>query len=198
MSANEVTEKILTEAEAQAEQVKKQADEKTLQERQKLQAELDSFDEQTTQLANRAAEEVMSQVLAQARMEIAKKSLQTRNGLLEQTFAAAAEKITNMNANEYQQLMEKLILASVNTGDEEIIIDRNEKRIDAAFVERLNAKLDKNSKGKLKLSDSKTDIGAGFILQKGKVRINGSLKVLLETAKEKLQTELAVELFGKG
>ena len=195
MSANEVIEKILTEAEAQAEQVKKQADEKASQERQKLQAELDSFNDQTAQLANKTAEEVKSQVLAQARMETAKKSLQTRNELLEQTFSAAAEKIKNMNANEYQQLMEKLILSSVSTGDEELIIDKNEKRIDAAFVERLNAKL---GKGKLKLSDSKADIGAGFILQKGKVRINGSLKVLLETAKEKLQTELAAELFSKG
>jgi len=198
MSANEVTEKILTEAEAQAEQVKKQADEKALQERQELQAELDSFDDQTAKLANQAVEEAKSQVLAQTRMEIAKKSLQIRNELLEQTFAAAAEKIKNMNAQDYQQLMEKLILSSASTGDEEIIIDKNEKRIDAAFVERLNAKLPKDSKGKLKLSDSKTDIRAGFILQKGKVRINGSLKVLLETAKENLQSKLAAELFSKG
>jgi V/A-type H+-transporting ATPase subunit E len=189
MSANEVTEKILTEAEAQAEQVKKQADEKALQERQKLQAELDRFKDQTAQLANRAAEEVKSQVLAQTRMEIAKKSLQTRNELLEQTFTSAAEKIKNMNARDYQLLMEKLILSSVSTGDEEIIIDKNEKRIDAAFVERLNAKLPKDSKGKL---------GAGFILQKGRIRVNGSLKVLLEAAREKIQTELAAELFGQG
>ena len=94
--------------------------------------------------------------------------------------------------------MEKLILSSAGTGDEELIIDKNEKRIDAAFVERLNAKLGKDSKGKLKLLDSKADIGAGFILQKGKVRITGSLKVILEMAREKLQTELAAELFSKG
>jgi V/A-type H+-transporting ATPase subunit E len=198
MSANEVTEKILTEAQAQADKIKKQADEKALQERQKLQTELDSFDEQTSQLASKAAEEVKAQVLAQARMEIAKKSLQARNDILEQTFAAAAEKIKNMDAQNYQQLMEKLLIASVNTGDEEIVIDKNEQRIDAAFVERLNDKLSKDSKGNLKLSDSKADIGAGFILQKGRIRVNGSLKVLLEAAREKIQTELAAELFGKG
>ncbi len=198
MSANEVTEKILTEAQAQADKIKKQADEKAAGERQKLQSELDSFDEQTAQLAAKAAEEVKAQVLAQARMEIAKKSLQARNDILEQTFAAAAEKIKNMDAKNYQQLMEKLLIASVNTGDEEIVIDKNEKRIDAAFVERLNAKLAQSSKGNLKLSDSRADIGAGFILQKGRTRVNGSLKVLLEAARENLQTELASELFGKG
>jgi V/A-type H+-transporting ATPase subunit E len=198
MSANEVTEKILTEAQAQADKIKQQAEEKASQERQKLRTEMDSFDEQTSQLASKAAEEVKAQVLAQARMEIAKKSLQARNDILEQTFAAAAEKIKNMDAQNYQQLMEKLLIASVNTGDEEIVIDKNEKRIDAAFVERLNAKLAQSSKGNLKLSASRADIGAGFILQKGRIRVNGSLKVLLEAAREKIQTELASELFGKG
>ncbi|MFA5293304.1 MAG: V-type ATP synthase subunit E [Phycisphaerae bacterium] len=198
MSANEVTGKILSEAQGQAENIKKQADEKASQETQKLRAELDSFDSQTAKLANQAAQETSSQILAQTRMEIARKSLQARNDMLEQTFAAAAEKIKTMGTQDYQQLMEKLILMSVNTGDEEIVIDKNEKRIDAAFVERLNAKLSPKIKGNLKLAEAKADIGAGFILQKGRVRVNGSLKVLLETAKENLQSELAAELFGQG
>lgn len=198
MSANEVTERILSEASAEAEKIKKQADEKASQERQKLQAELDGFNDETKRLADKAAQEVKSGVLANARMEIAKKSLQSRSELLEQTFSAAAEKIKNMDTGSYQQLMEKLIVASVRTGDEEIVIDKNEKRIDSVFVEKLNSKLSQGSKGNLKLSDSRADIGAGFILQKGKVRVNGSLKVLLDTAKEQLQTELASELFCQG
>ncbi len=198
MDSKQVTEKILSQAQSQADEIKKQADDKALQEKQKLQVELDGFNNETKRLADQAGQEVKSQVLARARMETAMKSLQARNDVLEQTFAAAAEKIKNMGTQDYQQLMEKLILSSVNTGDEEIVIDKNEKRIDAAFVERLNTRLSQNSKGNLKLAGSKADIGAGFILQKGRIRTNGSLKVLLETAREKIQTELAAELFGKG
>jgi len=195
MDSKQVTEKILSEAQSQADKIKEQADEKVRQERQKLQTELDSFNEETRRLVKQALEEAKSRTLAWARMEIAKKLLRTRKDLLDETFAAAAEKIKNMSAKDYQQLMEKLILSAVNTGDEEIIIDKNEKRIDAAFVERLNAKLSQNSRGNLKIADSKADIEAGFILQKGRARVNGSLAVLLAAAKEKLETELAAQLF---
>jgi vacuolar-type H+-ATPase subunit E/Vma4 len=196
MDSKQVTEKILSEAQSQAGKIKKQADEKASQEKQNLRAELDSFNEETRRLANQAAEEAKSQTLAWARIEITKKLLQTRRNLLDETFVSAAEKIKNMGTKDYQQLMEKLILSVVNTGDEEIIIDKNEKRIDAAFVEQLNAKLSQNSKGNLKIADSKADIEAGFILQKGRARVNGSLAVLLAAVKEKLETELAAQLFA--
>jgi vacuolar-type H+-ATPase subunit E/Vma4 len=195
MDSKQVTEKILSEAQSQADKIKEQADEKVRQERQKLQTELDNFNEETRRLVKQALEEAKSRTLAWARMEIAKKLLRTRKDLLDETFAAAAEKIKNMSAKDYQQLMEKLILSAVNTGDEEIIIDKNEKRIDAAFVERLNAKLSQNSRGNLKIADSKAYIEAGFILQKGRARVNGSLAVLLAAAKEKLEAELAAQLF---
>jgi len=198
MSANQVINKIISEAQIQADQIKKQADEKNATERQKAQTELDSFSKETDRLKSCTFEEVKSQTLASARMQIAKDGLKVKRVILDETFNVAAEKIKNMNAQDYQQLMEKLILTSVKTGDEKIVIDKNETKIDAAFVERLNAKLSQSSKGNLKLADSKADIGAGFILQKGRIRVNGSLAVLLETARESLQTELASELFGQG
>jgi V/A-type H+-transporting ATPase subunit E len=195
MSANQVIDKILSEAQSQAEQIKKQADEKNAKEKQKFQAELDSYNKETDRLKNKAFEEAKSQTLASARMQIAKNGLKVKKDLLDETFNMAAEKIMNMDAADYQGLMEKLILSAVQSGDEELVVDKNEGRIDAGFVERLNSKL--SDKGHLKLSDSRADIGAGFILQKGRVRVNGSLKVLIDTARENLQTELAGELFGQ-
>jgi V/A-type H+-transporting ATPase subunit E len=195
MSANQVIDKILSEAQSQAEQIKKQADEKNAKEKQKFQAELDSYNKETDRLKNKAFEEAKSQTLASARMQIAKNGLKVKKDLLDETFNMAAEKIMNMDAADYQGLMEKLILSAVQSGDEELVVDKNEGRIDAGFVERLNSKL--SDKGRLKLSDSRADIGAGFILQKGRVRVNGSLKVLIDTARENLQTELAGELFGQ-
>lgn len=195
MSANQVIDKILSEAQSQAEQIKKQADEKNAKERQKFQAELDNSGKETDRLKNKAFEEAKSQTLASARMQIAKDSLKVKKDILDETFNMAAEKIKNMDAADYQNLMEKLILSAVQSGDEELVIDKNENRIDAGFVERLNSKL--SEKGHLKLSASRADIGAGFILQKGRVRVNGSLKVLIDTARENLQTTLAGELFGQ-
>jgi V/A-type H+-transporting ATPase subunit E len=191
MSVNQVVEKILSEAQNQADNIKKQADEKATQEKQMRQAALDAFNSETERLANQRLEETKSQMLASARMETAKQLLKVKRDILDETFELAAEKIKTMNKNDYQSLMEKLITASVRTGDEEIVVDKDENRIDAGFIENLN----KKANYKLKLADSRADIGAGFILQKGKIRVNGSLKVLLETARESLQIELAGELF---
>jgi len=195
MSANQVIDKILFEAQSQAEQIKKQADEKNAKERQKFQAEVDSSGKETDRLKNKAFEEAKSQTLASARMQIAKDGLKVKKDILDETFNMAAEKIKHMDAADYQSLMEKLILSAAQSGDEELVIDKNENRIDAGFVEHLNSKL--SDKGHLKLSASRADIGAGFILQKGRVRVNGSLKVLVDTARENLQTALAGELFGQ-
>jgi hypothetical protein len=46
------------------------------------------------------------------------------------------------------------------------------------------------------LSDQKQDIGAGFILKRGKIKTNVSIQVLLEQARKELEIELAKELFG--
>lgn len=191
MSVNQVIEKILSEAQSNADKIKKAADEKATQEQQTHQALLDAFNSETERLANQKLEEAKSQMLASARMEAARQLLKVKRDILDETFGLAAEKIKTMNRDDYQSLMEKLILASVRTGSEEVVVDKNENRIDAGFIEHLNGK----ANYKLKLSDRRADIGAGFILQEGKIRVNGSLKVLLETARENLQAELAGELF---
>src|SRR4030042_1666976 len=131
MGTNEVVQKILDQAQGQADEIKRQADEKAGQEKEKFQKELDAFNEETQRLAEQTAQKNKSQILAQTRMEIPKKSLRIQNEMLDNTFAAAAENIRNMKTEDYQQLMEKLLIASVNTGDEEIVIDKNEKRNDA-------------------------------------------------------------------
>ncbi len=198
MSANEVVDKIVAEASSAVEKINKDANEKAEQEKQKFQKELDSFNEETKRLAEQTAQKAECQALAQARMEIAQESLRVRNELFDETFYAATENIRNMKTEDYQQLMENLILSAAQTGDQELVIDKNEKRIDAAFVERLNVKLARDNKGKLTLAQSKADIGAGFILQKDKIRVNAGLGVLLAAAKEELETELAGELFSQG
>ena len=89
------------------------------------------------------------------------------------------------------------MLEVVETGDEEIIIDKNEKRIDHKFIKQINHKLGPGYKGNLRLSDEKQDLGGGFILRRGKIKTNVSIKVLLDQARKDLEIELAKQLFEK-
>jgi vacuolar-type H+-ATPase subunit E/Vma4 len=91
--------------------------------------------------------------------------------------------------------MTKLMLDAVETGDEEVIVDKNEKRIDQEFIKHINRELGSGFKGNLRLANEKQNLGAGFILRRGKIKTNVSLDVLLERARKELEIELAKELF---
>ena len=101
-----------------------------------------------------------------------------------------------MPDEEYRALIKKLLLDTVETGDEEVVVDTNEGRIDREFIKKINSELASGKKGDLRLSDQKQDIGAGFILKRGKIKTNVSMEVLLGQARKELEIELAKELFG--
>lgn len=128
-------------------------------------------------------------------MDIAKKYLAQKRELLQEVFDKAKEQIIAMPEEQYCQLMKKLAKAAVETGDEEVIVDKNEKRINHEFIKQLNRELGPGFHGNLRLSEQKQPIGGGFILQRGKIRNNVSLAVLLEDAKKEMEIELAKELF---
>ena len=88
------------------------------------------------------------------------------------------------------------MLEAIETGDEEVVVDNNEKRINPEFIKLVNRELGPGYKGNLRLSHETADIGAGFILKRGKIKNNVSLPVLLTQARKELETELAKELFS--
>ena len=88
------------------------------------------------------------------------------------------------------------MVKAAQSGDEEVIIGSNENHIDQAFIEKINQQLSANSKGNLKLSEQRGNIDGGFILKRGKIKVNVSVDVLLSQARENLEVELAKELLG--
>lgn len=194
MSVEKVVEKILADAGAEAEKIKAEADSNVKQSASQAATQLEDFAAETAQLEKTAFAEAESRVLATARMDIAKQNLRARKSIIDGIFAKAGDAIKNMSDDDYVQLMEKLVLASVETGKEQIMTGKNDSRLGADFLASVNTQL--KDKGNLSLAEDKADIEAGFILRRGKVRINVSLDVLLGQAREELETELAKEIFA--
>jgi len=194
MEAEQVVAKILSDAQAEAVKIRRDAEEKENAEQTQLDSQLEEYQKQTGKLAKRAAEEKRAHILAAARMEIAKELLAEKRKLLDEVFDKVRKQIASLPDNEYRQVMAKLMVSAVETGDEEVIVDNNEKRINEDFINEVNQQL--GGKGHLKLSSRKQNIGGGFILTRGKIKTNASIPVLLEQAKKDLETELAKELFS--
>jgi V/A-type H+-transporting ATPase subunit E len=195
MEAKQVVEKILADAKAEAQKIKKQTDTSEAAEQARLNEQLDEYKKQTEVLAKKAGEDEESHILAAARMDIAKQLLAEKRKILDEVFEQARQQLQNLPEHEYRSLCTKLMLETVETGEEEIVVDKNEKRINQDLIDQVNRQLSSKGKGELKLSDQKQDIGAGFILKRGQIKTNVSLDVLLDQARKELEIDMAKELF---
>lgn len=196
MEAQQVINKILSEAQSEADKIKSDAQEKQSALTTEFDKQLSEYKSQTDTLAKKAGEDKKSHMLAAARMDITKKYLAEKRKLLQEVFDRAREKLVSMPDEQYKQLMLKLLKTAVETGDEEVIVDENEKRIDHEFIKQVNRELGPGYHGNLRLSDDKEPIGGGLVLRRGKIRNNVSLAVLLDGARKDLEIELAKELFA--
>jgi len=198
MDANQVVEKILSEAQAGADKIKSAAEQKAGAFRQTGDAQLAEYQRQTEQLVLAAETEEKNRVLATARLAAGKELIQTKRDLLDSVIERAGQTIKKLGDAEYLSLMESLMLKAVRSGSEEIIIDKNETRINEAFVSKINQKLSAEGKnGGLHLSADRADIKAGFILKQDKTSVNAALDVLLKQAAGELEGKLAELLFGR-
>ena len=196
MNAEPVLEKILSDAKAEAQKLKKEAEAKLAQQRAEVDKQLEEYRKQTDALAQKAGEDARQQVLSAMRMELAKENLAEKAKILDEVFAKAEQQLKSMPDEQYRSLMTKLMADSVQTGDEEVIIDTGEKRIDQQLIDQVNRQLASRGKGNLKLSGERQPIAGGFILKKGNIKNNCSLKVLLSRAVNELEIELAKQLFA--
>jgi len=196
MDAEQVTEKILADARAEADKIAREANKKERAEQGEYDRQLDEYKKQTSALAQKAGEEKRSHMLATARMEVAKEYLAEKRKILDEVFAAARAKLQSLADDEYRQMMTKLMVKAVETGDEEVIVDHNETRIDRSFIKQINRQLGPGYQGNLRLAEERRDLGGGFILRRGKIKNNVSIDVLVNQAREELEIELAKELFA--
>ena len=197
MNAEQVVNKILSDAREQAEVIAEQAARQSDTQKRQLEQELSAYLAETDRLAKEAAEDKRSRMLAAARMENSRALLAAKVKLLNEVFARAETQIAQLPDETHKALMTKLILKAVQTGDEEVIIGKNERRINDEFIKQVNRELGPGFRGNLRLSSERLDIKGGFILSRGKVRINASVEVLVSRLREAIETELAAELFAQ-
>ncbi|HOQ05815.1 MAG TPA: V-type ATP synthase subunit E family protein [Anaerohalosphaeraceae bacterium] len=196
MKAEQVVEKILSEGRQEAQRILSEAQAKVRQRRSALEEELKAFEQETEQLARQAAEDKRSRMLAAARMDLRKKILAAKADLLREVFETACRRINTMADGPYLELMGRLLMQAVVTGDEEVLVGKNETRINPEFLKQINKRLGPGYKGNLRPAAEKADIDGGFILRRGKVQVNCSTEVLLEQIRQQTEMELAAKLFA--
>ena len=195
MNAEQVVQKILAEAKAEAEKIVNDAKAKAAEQGDQLDSQIAEFEDKTAQLAREAAEDKLQRMLAGARMDNGKQLLAAKGEILNDIFEQSKKAVNDLSDERYLAWVTAAMKQAVESGDEEVIIGKDEKRIDEAFISRVNKQLGAGFKGNLSLSSQRADISGGFILARGKVQINASTDVMIESLKESMQIELSQMLF---
>lgn len=196
MNAEQVIEKILSEAKAKADVIISGARDTAAIAKSDLDKRLDEFCNETATLAETAGREHKEQMLASARMRLQKEFLAAKCDLLDEVFSTAVKQVKELGDSDYLDLIESLMIKAVETGSEEVVIGKDETRITDNFIKQVNRKLGTGFKGNLMIASNKVDITGGFILRRGKVQINVSTDVLISQTRENLEMELAEDLFS--
>jgi len=195
MAVQDILKKIKADAEANASEIVaegKAAGSKVLADAQK---DIDAQKEKLLSRARQHADEERNRIITLARLAARRELLGEKQGLIDRVFDETRKGILGMDAGEYRKLMRAFLEANADTGNEEVIIDANESRIDQGFLDEVSRSLGRGSG--LKLASERRPIGGGFFLREGNVETNCTLDTILRDARERVETDVAAILFGE-
>ena len=197
MSIKEIKEKILSDAQKEANEIIFQAESRAKEMISKGKKEADAI--KNSILAKHRQEGLLkkNKIITEANLDAKKTLLSERQTIIEGVFKKALENILNMDNQKYCKYIKKIILSNIENGDETITIGKSDKeRITDAFIENINKELkSKEKKGELKLDDSYVQIQGGVIIGSGDIKKNISLELLLLKAREKYEMAVNSQLF---
>ncbi|MCD4690399.1 V-type ATP synthase subunit E [bacterium] len=196
MAVQDILKKIKTDAEAAASEIVadgKAAGEEILTSARR---DIDAHREKLMTRARQHADEERNRIITLARLAARREVLKEKQVLIGRVFDETRKSILAMDAGEYRRLMRGFFEANADTGNEEVIIDANESRIDQAFLDEVSRSLGRGSG--LKLATERRAISGGFFLREGKTETNCALDTILRDVRERVESDVAAILFGAG
>lgn len=136
-------------------------------------------------------------MLSMAELEMRNDILFAKQDIIDKVFAEAVVRLNGMQKERYQDLIETMLMASVETGDEEVLFSKaGLEKLSPDFIEKMNQELAGQGKqGKLTVSTETPNIDGGFIIRNKGVEINNSFAALVNVYRDELETEVAAVLF---
>lgn len=191
---DKITERILIEAENNAEMIMEEAN-----------AKVKEILSQARIEANRQAIEIVEKAEAEAAQKtaIAKSTaesitrnryLEIRNAILNDVISAAYLKIEKFSDEEYFDIIKKLCIKHFQPGECVMQMSNFDLcRMPESFEDSINSEV--YEKGAVQVSDEPVDIENGFILKYNGFEINCALRAVFDESMDNLKDTLSKELF---
>jgi V/A-type H+-transporting ATPase subunit E len=193
MSIDNITDKILAEANEQSKLVIDEAEDKSktiiVKAREKRAEILKDYEDR----AGEDAKLLKSRRISVAELEVRKIRLGAKQDLISRCFEKALDQLANMEEGKYIDFLFNKILALEVEGGELLLNSKDRKNIGESLVKKIN---DSGRSGKVTLSPDTIEGRGGFVLRRGSVEINSSLETMVNGVKEAVSPDVITALFG--
>jgi len=192
MSIENITSKILSDAQNNADSSLKSAESTKQELLNKAKAEAEAIIKTEAEKAANDAVELKNRRVSAAELQGRKMLLSAKQEAIKKSFGAAIEKLKAMPEDEYLSFLGQEIIKIPNCEGTIVLNAKDRENIGERLVKAVNEKLGAE---KIVLSKNTVKASGGFVLKKGSVEINNTFETLLDSMKDELTGSIANALF---
>jgi V/A-type H+-transporting ATPase subunit E len=194
--AEKLIEKILSDAQRDAESVWTEAEEKRKALRDKTLRDIERRKAEIERMAGDSVAENKKRMAAVYDLEYRKQLLAAKQEMMQKARDLALTKLRALDDAAYAALMTRRLITCAASGTGAIAVAPGETRLNAAFVADVNAALKQTAgQGSVTLLPQPRAISGGFVYLSGGMEIDVSLEALLNEAWQQSETDVAAVLF---
>lgn len=195
---NNLTSKILSDAEERKESILKEANEEKAKIVSKKEALAKSEEATMVEKAKTEAKTAKERIISGAELKSRNEKLTAKQAVIDKVFENSIEKLCKMSDQEIKEFIKNKIVNADIVGDETIILnEKGNKLVDANLLKEINSELlAKGKKGELTISKEVRNFKGGFILEKDGIEINNTFEDLVNSERDDLEFEVAKVLFN--
>ncbi|AIY84928.1 MAG: V-type ATP synthase subunit E [Clostridium baratii] len=195
---NNLTSKILSDAEERKESILKEANEEKAKIVSKKEALAKSEEATMVEKAKTEAKTAKERIISGAELRSRNEKLTAKQAVIDKVFEKSIEKLCKMSDQEIKEFIKNKIVNADVVGDETIILnEKGNKLVDANLLKEINSELlAKGKKGELTISKEVRNFKGGFILEKDGIEINNTFEDLVNSERDDLEFEVAKVLFN--
>lgn len=189
--------KIKSDGEQKAQQIIEDAQNKSTEIIKNAGEKAKVLQDEAVKRAEIEGKDLSERIIAGAELDARDMILSAKQEIIDKSLKMTELKISNMGKKDYSDLIYKLLIASVETGNEKIIFSFNDmERIDLDILQKINKKLVSEGRtGNLKVGGYDKNIKNGFILKQGSIEINCSIESQIRAQRDSMESDIADLLF---
>lgn len=193
MSIDNITGKILSEAEEQGNRILEAAHSESQRIIEEAKQKAEEIQEEAREKTDEDQRLIKCRRISVAELEVRKIRLGAKQEQISLCFDKALDRLSEMDVSDYLELLTTFIIKIGGDGGELLLNKNDREKIGQKLINKIN---DTEKVGKLSLAEDTIDAKGGFVLRRGSVEINSTLETIINGIRESATPDVVKALYG--